>query len=398
MRDGLLAAPGEFLAPRQVLQGPGSSQRVGPALRAWGIPAGQAVVVADKVVAGTGLLTALYDGLREAQLEPVEYAEVTGEPYDGLATEAADLAREPGVTAVVGVGGGSAMDLAKVVALLATNDGTVHDWVGAVEPPRPVAPLALIPTTTGTGSEATRISMITIGGAKKVVSCRQFLPVVAALDPDLVAGLPGPVVAATGMDALCHAIESLLSTSRTVLSATVATEAVEILTRYLPKAVEGDRHARGAVLHAAHLAGLALNAGVVLGHSIAYVIARRAPLPHGTTCAIALPYCLAYSQTTDPGVTAHVARLLTGGRSDDLAEAAAEVNAFAGRLGQPGSLAAAAIPVEALDAMATECVRDYPRPNSPVPLAPARVRVLLGHMHGGDVAGAWRAMSNEEER
>jgi len=397
VRDGLLTNPGEFLGPRQMLHCPGSSRRVGVALRDWGTASGRALVVADRVVAEKGLLDPTLAGLREARFDPVVYAEVAGEPHDGLATEAARLARTANVTAVVGVGGGSAMDLAKLVALLATNDGTARDWIGLVQPPRPVAPLALVPTTTGTGSEATRISMITIDGVKKAVSCRQFLPLVAALDPELVAGLPGPVVAATGMDALCHAIESLLSTTRTVLSATVATEAVQILTRYLPKAVDGDHSARGAVLYAAYLAGLALNAGVVLGHSLAYVIARRAPLPHGTTCAMALPYCLAYDQAAPPEVTAHVARLLTSGETDDLATAALAVQAFANQLGQPTSLAAAGILADELDAMAAECVKDYPRPNNPVPLSENRLRVLLGHMHSGDVTGAWVAMSGDAD-
>ncbi len=210
----------EVLAPRQLLTGPGSSHAIGAALRTWGVPVGVVLVVADRVVAAAGLIDSVLEGLNEAGFRTVVQAEVAGEPTSEVVDRAAAVARTHEVVAVVGVGGGSAMDAAKMAALLCTNDGTTADWLGSVTPSQSVAPLALVPTTTGTGSEATRISMVTVDGVKRVVSCPQLVPLVAALDDDLVADLPAAVVASTGMDALAHAVESMLSTNRSTYTLT----------------------------------------------------------------------------------------------------------------------------------------------------------------------------------
>ncbi|MCM3920597.1 iron-containing alcohol dehydrogenase [Frankia sp. AiPs1] len=379
-----------FLAPRQVLTGAGSAATAGAALRSWGVAPGQVLVVADRVVSEAGLLATVVGGLADAGFEVTVFDDVAGEPTDTVVARAADAARAHAVTAVVGVGGGSALDLAKAVALLATNPGSIADWVGVVEPPVAVAPLLLVPTTTGTGSEATRISMITIGGVKRIVSCAQFVPLVAVLDADLVADLPAAVVASTGMDAIAHGVESMLSTTRTALTLAVATEAVRILTVSLePAALDGDRAARGRVLYASHLAGLALNAGVVLGHSLAYVIARHAPMPHGTSCALALPYCLAYDRDVPEALAAHIARAVTADEHTGLRAAAERVDDLARRLGLPRSLDAVGIRADLLAQMAAETIRDFPRPTNPVPMATAPVHRLLTTMHRGSVADAW---------
>ena len=133
-----------------------------------------------------------------------------------------------------------------MVALLTSNDGTVRDWLGAIAPPIPPVPLVLVPTTTGTGSEATRIAMINVDGAKKVVSCPQFVPLIAVLDESLVADLPAGVVASTGMDAVAHGVESILSTNRSSFTIAVATSAIQLLVVELEKAVlAGDSSREG---------------------------------------------------------------------------------------------------------------------------------------------------------
>lgn len=387
-----LDAPSGYMAPREVLSRRGAASLVGPALRRWGTPCGRVLVVADAVVAETGLIAPVIAGLAEAGFEPAVFSEVAGEPTDELADRAGSQARSLGVAAVVGVGGGSAMDLAKVVALQATNLGEASSWLGVISPPEPVAPLALVPTTTGTGSEATRIAMITIAGSKRVVSCSQFVPLLAVLDPNLVGGLPGPVVASTGMDALAHALESMMSASRTPVTLALATEAAALVHAHLERAViTGDTGGRGQMLYAAHLAGLALNAGVVIGHSLAYVVARHSPMPHGTSCALALPYCLAYNLRMPPGVAEAVATAASGGRTTDMAVAARYVRDLSTRLGLPSSLEGVGIATSELDLMALETVRDYPRPTNPRPLEEQPIREMLQYMQTGDVAGACRA-------
>lgn len=381
-----------YLAPRQVVAGPGTSAQTAKELRTWGIDVARVMVVADRVVADAGLLDGVVVGLKELGVRYEVFDQIAGEPTDEIVDRAVGLARGLDATCVIGVGGGSALDAAKIVALLVTNSGTVADWLGPIEPPVPVAPLALVPTTTGTGSEATRIAMVTVAGVKKVVSCAQFVPLVAVLDQQLVSNLPPAVVASTGMDAVAHAVESMLSTNRSAFSLGAASHAVEILMSALgPAVLEDDIEARGRLLYAAHLSGLALNAGVVLGHSLAYVIARHAPMPHGVSCSLALPYCLAYNRSVDESLAAHISLLVTDGASRELSAAAEAVDTLAGRLGLPQSLSAVGIATDELSAMAAETVQDYPRPNNPVPMTESGLAGLFAHMHAGDLRSAWPA-------
>jgi alcohol dehydrogenase class IV len=387
---GLRLGGADYLAPRQVLSGPESSGLVGASLRSFGSPTGKVFVVADRVVAGRGLTERLLAGLREADLHPVVFSDISGEPTTEELSQAVRLARQEAAVAVVGIGGGSSMDAAKLVALLLTNKGEVDDWIGAVIPSRPVAPLALVPTTVGTGSEVTRIAMVTKGDRKQITSCAQFVPLVVALDSDMVASLPASVVASTGMDALAHALESLLSTNRNALTVAAATKAASLVLDNIELATESDGYeARTNMLLGAYFAGLALNAGVVLGHSLAYVIARRAHLPHGTTCALALPYCLAYDRNADPVVVEQVARVATQGESGEMWEAVSTIDALVERLGLPRSLAEVAIDIQNVESMAEECIRDYPRPNNPVPLDSNGITQLIRAMHYGDLSSAF---------
>jgi alcohol dehydrogenase class IV len=378
-----------YLAPRQVIAGLGAAGKCGPALSSWGVPPGPVMVVADRVVAAVGLTEPLVRGLESAGFTPEVFDQIAGEPDVAVVTDAAERARAIGALAVVGIGGGSAMDAAKVVALLTTNKGGVADWLGPVAPPHPVAPLVLAPTTTGTGSEATAISMVTVNGAKRAVSCPQFVPLIAVLDGELVAGLPGRVVASTGMDALAHGVESMLSTNRSPFTIACATEAVQLVVNQLERAADGDPQARTQMLYGAHLAGIALNAGVVVGHSIAYVVARHAPMPHGDSCALALPYCLAYSRGVPPEVSGHIAQAVTLGASSSLKDASDMIDALTGRLDLPRSLLDRGLAECPADQMASELMTEYPRPNSPVPIEAASLRSLFLNLHNGDLAAVW---------
>jgi alcohol dehydrogenase class IV len=392
--DALPVAARDFLAPRLLLSGTGSSARIGQALRDAGTRDGNVVVVADRVVSEAGLLDATVGGLANAGFSPLVFGGVAGEPDAQLVRDAGEFARRHGAAAVVGVGGGSSLDTAKLVALLAVTGGELTDVVAGAGPGSHVAPLALVPTTTGTGSEATRIAMFSVGGRKRIVNSPAFVPLVAALDPQLVTGLPGPVVAATGMDALAHAIESILSRTRSSLTIALAADAAELVIAEIEAAAIGEAaDARGRMLFAAYLAGLGLNAGVVLGHSIGYVLARRAHLAHGVSCSLALPYCVAYARSVDPHVVARISLAVCGEVGSDLDDCAVAIEQLARRLGLPVSLQEVGIGAADLDELAVEVVRDYPRPNNPVALDEERVRRLLGFMLEGDVEGACAAMA-----
>lgn len=350
--------------------------------------AGRILVAVDAAVADTAAFRSVLASLDSAGFVPVVVSEFGPELTAEQVDRAAARARASDIVAVLGVGGGSVLDAAKMIALLAVNTGECSDWLGAVEP-HSCAPLVLVPTTIGTGAEATRIAMVTSGGEKRAVSSTRLLPDLAVLDPALVASLPPAVKGSTGMDTLAHAVESLLSSASSSLTELHAYEAIRIITADLPAAYDGDGEAAGRVLHAAYHGGLALNAGAVLGHSLAYAINHEQPLPHGTTCALALPYCLAYNQNLDPGRAKRLALALTSGESDRLWDAAERVVALAVRVGQPTSLDEVGIPVGREEEMAARTVDLYPRPTNPEPIDRTRVGRLLGAMRSGDLAQAF---------
>lgn len=380
----------EYLSPRQTIVGDGSSMRVGESLLNWGVRRGTVAVIADRVVAEGALVDPVLAGLRASGFHPVVFADIAGEPTVDMAEAALDFVRRSAAGAVVGIGGGSAMDVAKIVALAAGSGGSVTDYLGADAAAEAAMTLALVPTTAGTGAEVTRISMLSDGGRKVISSNRLLVPTVAVLDAELIVSLPSAVTAATGMDALAHAIEAYLSTNRSALSIDASLRAIRLIRDALPRAVHhgDDLEARRATLYGSHFAGLALNAGVVLGHSLAYTIANRRPLSHGVTCAMALPYCVVYNADAPiPGVD-QLASVITGGTSTRLVDAADYLADFAQSLDLPSSLRAVGIGSDQIRPMVQECIDRYPRPNNPVPFEEEPLTALVGAFHEGDLAQA----------
>lgn len=383
-----------FVGPGRVLLGAGASGSLAQELVAAGVDpsAGSVIVVPDAAVIALGLAAPAL-----ASLEAAGFAVLSGPPVAAEPTPEVVLAFLPEdpatrVAAVVGIGGGSAMDAAKLVSVALANDLDLTQ----VFPPglelRPGPLVALVPTTAGTGAEATVVAMLWHDGAKRIFVHPHLVPDIAVLDPDLLRALPAPVTAAGGLDAISHAMESLLSTFSTPMTQGAAASALRNLARWLPVAYdEGTPESRAGTLLGAYEAGLALNAGVVLGHSLAYTIASRARLGHGITCAMALPYCLAYNR---PAAGARLAAIADAvgveGGGEELVGWVADL---ADRLATPGSLAAVGIGAADLPEMARECVELYPRPGSPVPLEAGRIERVLACFLEGDARGAWAAMA-----
>ncbi len=378
-----LTASHDFLGPREVRIGDGAAAEVGSLVRRWSGDDGIVLLICDSALVGLGLTDAVEGSLAEAGYRVTRFDKVTAEPDVAVAEAAVAVARSAGPVAVVGMGGGSAMDVAKIGAALAIRGEKVGDIVGTDRIPGPGLPLVLVPTTAGTGSEATRVAMLSEAGEKRIVVSPHLVPVGAVLDPLLVSSLPAPVTAATGLDALTHAVESLLSTAASSLTVQMSLDAFELLARALPRAyVDGsDSQARRGTLYGAYLAGLGLNAGVVLGHSIAYTIANRTHLPHGITAAMALPYCLAYNA----GVSASELELLVTALPEGSGDLFGWVTALNAQLGVPPSLQALDLSEADADAMAVECLERYPRPTNPLPLTPEALRRLYRHLWRGAV-------------
>lgn len=350
-----------FVYGPRVHTGAGASARL-PGL----LPFGRVLVVTDRGV--RPLVEPLLAGLDAALFDAVE-------PDPSRATLEAAVEAGRGATAVVGFGGGSPMDVAKLAAYL-LGSGDDLDAIWGVEQARGRGlPLVLVPTTAGTGSEATPVSVITLpDGEKRGVNARALVPGDAILDPALTLGLPAHVTAATGVDAMVHAIEATTSArARNPLSTALAAEALRLLAANLVTACErpDDMAAREAMLVGAHLAGVAFaNAPVAGVHALAYPLARYG-LPHGATNALCLCGVLRHNLPgAAPDYAALAAQVDPALRDADGLIAALE--GLIARVGLPTRLRDAGVPHDDLPDLAREAMRhERLLVNNPVPIGEA---------------------------
>lgn len=279
------------------------------------LPAGPCLFVTDKDVVRLGLTDACRAALEEGGRDIILFDEVEADPSKETLLAAVELGRRYDVTHVVGFGGGSPMDVAKLAAyLLGSGDQLDEIWgVGLAKGQK--LPLALVPTTAGTGSEATPISVITCeGGVKLAVNAWPLLADWAVLDASLTLGLPAHVTAATGIDAIVHSVEAYTSARlKNPLSDALAREAFRLLTGNLIKAIKEPRNieARSAMLLGAHLAGQAFaNAPVAGVHALAYPLGGLHHLPHGLSNALMLRVVLQHNSKAARELYAELAPVL----------------------------------------------------------------------------------------
>jgi alcohol dehydrogenase class IV len=386
----MTATPARSLVfPARVVVGAGAADSLGTLLLEEADP-GPLLVVCDAVLAERGSLARPFASLHEAGFDVSVFDDVRGEPTVELAERVRSLAAGRGFVHVVGIGGGSAMDLAKVAAALAA-DPSLHLAGLALGDRLPAcARLALVPTTAGTGAEATVVAMLTGPDGKMILRSPSFVPSLAVLDATLTTSLPPGPTAATGLDALAHALEAYTSLNATPLSDAAAIHAARLVAGSLERACTdgGDVATREQTLIAAHLAGQALNAGVVVGHSMAYVLAEQAHLPHGVSTAMALPYSLLYNVAETRERLDAIAPALTGDPGAGARELILWTGDLATRLGIPASSTAAGIAPGRAAEHAAKVIRSYPRPTNPRPIEQASLTRLFELMEPGDLAAA----------
>lgn len=350
----------EFSLGGRVLYKAGLARELGQILDDMG--AKRVFVVADKGVVAAGLLKSVLEGI-------VGGAEVVGVLDDvpanssvRVVTAGAEAVRAAEADVIIAVGGGSPLDTAKGIRLLATFGGEVPDYEGYNVIPGRLMPMIAIPTTAGTGSEVTSIAVILDESEDRKISLvsRYLYPDIAILDPELTLTLPPRLTAATGMDALSHAVETYVSTENNPFSDSLALAAIDLIASHLRDAVQvgTDIEARGKMLLASAMAGVAFSnslLGVV--HAIAHAIGGKYHVHHGTLNALILPYAMQYNSVVAPERYVRIAWAMgvhAGGRSDSevITDGVNAVRTLIADCGLPTRLRDVEVPEDALPELA----------------------------------------------
>jgi len=280
-----------FQTTPRIVMGPGSLGQAPSEIKR--MDARRVAIVTDPGLVATGIVSRLEDLLKAEGVSVSRFDSVESDPRYQIAVQAGEFAKSCGAEAIVGIGGGSALDIAKTASALVTNDGHVESYFGIDLLKHPGLPFMLIPTTAGTGSEVTPIAILSDEGEKlkKGIVSPYLFPRVAILDPELTRGLPPHITAATGMDALIHAVEAFTSKNATGMTDMLAVEAMTLIHENIRKAFSDGENidARSRMLEGSMLAGMAFaNAGVTAVHAFAYPIGAEFHIPHGVANSIML--------------------------------------------------------------------------------------------------------------
>ena len=288
-----------FNTTRSIVAGCGEASRIGTIAKP--LLGERVLLVTDAGLLKAGLVQPAIDSLTTAGMAVAVFDDVLADPPEANILAATQAALNHKATGIIGFGGGSPMDVAKLVALLACSGETLGDVYGVGNAKGHRLPLMLVPTTAGTGSEATPISIVTTGASeKKGVVSQHLLPDVALLDADLTLSLPPHITAATGIDAMVHAVEAYASANanNNPISRALAREALRLLGANIHEAVHNGtkRESRSAMLLGSLLAGQAFaNAPVAAVHALAYPLGGHYHIPHGLSNALVLPHVLRFN-------------------------------------------------------------------------------------------------------
>ncbi len=319
-----------FRVPATIQVGTGASALTGAEVKRLG--ARSALLITDKFLLDSGTVTPVLESLKQAGLRVEIYAGVDKEPTLAHVDESLALLKQSGCEAVIGCGGGSPIDVAKAVSALSANPGKIQDYMGIDKIPNRGVPIIAVPTTAGTGSEATPTTIITDteNDVKMLIISPWLVPVVAIVDPDLTMRMPKGITAATGVDALTHAIEAYVSRKAQPMSDMTALEAVRLIFKNLPVAWEqpDNKEARAGTLLGALLAGIAFaNASVALVHGMSRPVGALFHVPHGVSNAALLGVVMDFSLSGNYARYADVARAMgvtVQGSDKEVAEAGAK--------------------------------------------------------------------------
>lgn len=292
-----------FQMPSVVHFGSGAAAQVGPQAKQLGLK--KVLLVTDEILLKSGAVTPVTDSLSREDIEFVVFDKVASEPVLAFVEEGLKLLNRRKCTGLVAVGGGSPIDTAKAIAVMAANPGKIEDYMGIGKIRNPALPLIAVPTTAGTGSEMTIFTIITDTNRdiKMLIGSPHVMPRIALVDPLMTLGMPRGLTAATGLDALTHAIEAYVSLKAQPLSDVMALSAIERIFRWLPQAWANPNNieARTETLLGAMQAGIAFsNASVALVHGMSRPLGAFFHIPHGLSNAVLLADVMAFSIMGNP--------------------------------------------------------------------------------------------------
>jgi len=380
-----MAAVRQFHLPTRVITGLGCFNHLPEVVRGHGQRA--LLVCGRSALRSSGALERALQGLQKAGVITVLYDAVPTEPTLDVVQAAVDLARREQVAVVIGIGGGSAMDVAKASAVLYTQAGTVEEHHRG----RPVTerglPCVAVPTTAGTGTEVTNNAVLTDPGrgVKESLRGAHIFAAAALVDPELTLSLPPSVTASSGADALCQAIEAFVAALSQPPTDALAGQAIEWIGRSLVRAYEqgSDVQARSDVLYGSLLAGMAMtNARLGGAHALAHPLGYLYHIPHGVVCGLLLPYIMEYSLDSAPAKYAEVARRLqveTRGLSprEAAAQSVEAVRHILQQIGIPARLAPLGVRREDFSEIIAKALPSANLKNNPRPLGPDDLQHIL---------------------
>jgi alcohol dehydrogenase len=371
----------KFVIP-EVIFGVGTLAEVGGAVRRVG--GHRPMLVSDPGVLAAGWVDRALPHLAEVRVRSQLWHDLTPNPKDFEVEAAFQSYREHGCDALLAIGGGSCIDVAKAVAVLSGNGGQILDYEGIDRATSPIPPMVMVPTTGGSGADVSQFCVVTDTqrGLKATIGGRALVPEISLTDPELLTTMPPELTAHTGLDALSHAIESCVSEACDFLSKGHAVAAIEALAGHLPRAVQEplDLDAREAVARASLQAGLAFsNALLGATHAIAHQIGGALDLPHGLLNAILMPHVMRFNAETHAARYVDVARALgvpvAGLTAAAAAEAAiARVEALTRGLEIPVGLRALGVDPADFGRFAVNALRDAYITTNPRPVTEQDVR------------------------
>ncbi|MEM1531081.1 MAG: iron-containing alcohol dehydrogenase [Candidatus Bathyarchaeia archaeon] len=286
-----------FQFPKKIVFGIGSSRRVGLEARMLG--GNRALLVTDDNLRRLGITKDIEEALLEEDLTVEVFSDIETEPSMEMAEKMAEVARNGKYDIIVGVGGGSVLDMAKIASIAPTNPGSMRKYVGVDLIKKPGLPKILVPTTAGTGSEVTMVAVVTLTDeeTKSAIISPYMLSDVSIVDPKLTYSMPRKLTASTGLDALSHALEAMMAVTANPLSDALALKAIKMIIECLPKAsINGSVESRVSMSMGSLMAGLAFsNSWVCLGHALAYSFSVTYKVPHGVSCGLSLPYAFKFN-------------------------------------------------------------------------------------------------------